>query len=341
MSPVIRHRGIAAGFLAGTLLLALPGAVGASQAPGIATLPGYHVSVFVHGTSAWTNPDAIVVTRHRVYIDYQNHSAKDGSTTAPSTIVEYRRDGDVVRSFSIPGHSDGLRLDPAGDALWATVNEDANPALFAISLKTGAITRYSLATPHGGGYDDLVFVGGRAILVASNPTLNAAGVNVFPALVAVTLHPDHSTTLTPILMGNAMAFDTISGGPVTLNLVDPDSLAFDLAGNLILVDQGGSELITIAHPGSPSQAVSRLAVGTQLDDTVWARSSHGSLFVVDATANTTYILRDAFTRGTTYTETPNDSGVAGLVGIVDPATGIVTPVAIGFGKPTGMAWSRN
>jgi len=59
--------------------------------------------------------------------------------------------------------------------------------------------RHSLATPHGGGYDDLVFVGGRVNLVASNPTLSAVGVNVFPALVAVTLHvrPRHEPDAHP------------------------------------------------------------------------------------------------------------------------------------------------
>ena len=66
---------------------------------------------------------------------------------------------------------------------------------------------------------------------------------------------------------------------------------------------------------------------------------HGKLFIVDATRNATYVLRAHFKVGTIYTEAPNDSGVASFIGTLDPATGNVTPIAIGFGKPTGMAWS--
>lgn len=322
---------------------ALPGSVAASKegSEGIVALPGYRVSVFARGTSALTNPDAIVVGNGDVFIDYQNHSAKDGSNANPSTIVEYTGEGEVERSFSIPGHSDGLRLNPATGDLWATVNEDANPALFVIRPSTGHVTQYSLATPHGGGYDDLVFVNGQALLVASNPTLDAAGVNVFPALTSVTLNNAKlTTTLTPVLMGNAAATDLATHSPITLNLVDPDSLSADLAGNLVLIDQGGTQFVFVGHPGTPQQTVARLAVGTQLDDTVWAPSTHGSLFVVDATRNATYVLRTSFKPGTIYTEAPNDSGVASFVGTVDPGTGNVTPVAIGFGKPTGMAWGN-
>ncbi len=320
------------------VLGAVPGSTAAAEGSGIVALPGYSVSVFARGTASWSNPDAIVVAKGHVFIDYQNHSAKDGSNLNPSTIVEYTSAGRAVASFAIPGHSDGLRLNPVTGDLWVTVNEDAKPALYVVRLPSGRQTRYSLAAPHGGGYDDLVFVGGRPILVASNPTLNSAGANVFPALEAVTLNADHTTTLTPVLAGNALATDLASHARVTLNLVDPDSLSADLAGNLVLVDQGGTQLVFVAHPGTPQQAVGRLTVGTQLDDTVWAPSAHGSLFVVDATRNATYVIRATFKRGTIYTEAPNDSGVASFVGTIDPVTGNVTPIAIGFGKPTGMAW---
>jgi hypothetical protein len=332
--------GAAAALVASTALTiaALPRAVVADTNLDIVALPGYSVSVFAHGTASWSNPDAIVVANGRVFIDYQNHSAKDGSNLNPSTIVEYTSTGKAVASFAIPGHSDGLRLNPVTRDLWATVNEDAKPALYVIKLPSGRQTRYSLAAPHGGGCDDLVFVRGRAILVASNPTLNSAGDNVFPALEAVTLNANLTTTLTPVLAGDAMATDLVTKSRVTLNIVDPDSLSTDLAGHLVLIDQGGTQLVFLGNPNTPQQAVSRLAVGTQLDDTVWAPSAKGSLFVVDATRNTTYVLRATFKRGTIYTEAPNDSGVASFVGTIDPGTGNVTPIAIGFGKPTGMAW---
>lgn len=45
-----------------------------------------------------------------------------------------------------------------------------------------------------------------------------------------------------------------------------------------------------------------------------------------------------FQAGEILTEAPSDSGVAGFVGWVDPIAGIVTPIAIGFGSPSGMLW---
>jgi hypothetical protein len=102
----------------------------------------------------------------------------------------------------------------------------------------------------GGGYDDLAFLGGHAYIAASNPTLNGAGINVFPAVDEVTLNPDHSTTLTSILMGNTKAMDLVANASVTLNEVDPDSMTIHPAyrGELVLIDQAGSEIVTIANP---------------------------------------------------------------------------------------------
>jgi hypothetical protein len=93
----------------------------------------------------------------------------------------------------------------------------------------------------------------------------------------------------------------------------------------------------ISNPETSQQKVSRLAVGSQLDDTVWATASKGRLLVIDATINAAFWLRPPqFSVGTIYTETPDDSGVAGLIATVDPHSGILTPIALGFGKPTGM-----
>jgi hypothetical protein len=49
-----------------------------------------------------------------------------------------------------------------------------------------------------------------------------------------------------------------------------------------------------------------------------------------------YTLRSTFTPGTVFTEMPSDSTIKSAVGTVDLATGFVTPIAVGFGSPTGM-----
>ena len=307
----------------------------------VVALAGYNVSLFARGTAAWTGPDSIVASGDHVYIDYQNVTAKDCTDHKMSTVVQYSNNGHVQRSWSIEGHSDGLRLDPATHLLWATVCEDGNPALYTInpSAKTGDIHKYRLAAPHGGGYDDIAFTAGKAFLAASNPTLNGAGANTFPAIVSVQLNADLSTTLTPVLMGNAASHDLVNNVNVTLNEVDPDSMTIGPAGQLVLANQGGSELVFVANPGAPGQSVTNAPVGTQLDDTVYAKTPSDRLFVVDGRQNATYIVRSHFVPGTVYTETPNDSGVPGLLGTVSLATGRVNPVAIGFEKPTGLLFA--
>ncbi|HKV58474.1 MAG TPA: hypothetical protein VJO32_09330, partial [Ktedonobacteraceae bacterium] len=194
--------------------------------------------------------------------------------------------------------------------------------------------------PHGGGYDDLCFLNGMTFVAASNPNTNSAGVNVFPAIDKMTLS-NGKVNLTPVLMGNATATDLVVNSKVSLNEVDPDSMTVDKNGDLVLVNQAGNELVFLKNPGTPQQTVSRVPVGDQLDDTVWATSSQGRLLVVDSAGQTFWISTPHFVPGAVYTEGPSDSGVAGFVGVVDLTTGIVTPVVIGFSSPTGMLFVPN
>jgi hypothetical protein len=303
---------------------------------GVAALPGYSVSIFAQGTSAFSHPDSIVVDGDDVWVGYQNVTATDGTDGKTSTIVEYDRRGRIERTFAIPGHNDGLRIDPATHLVWATSNEDANPALVSIDPATGVVTHFTFGpTAHGGGYDDMAFLDGKMFIVASNPTLNAAGVNVSPAIGEVTFNGT-SAIVSPVLFGNAPAIDTTTNSPVTLNAVDPDSLTIDPAGNLVLVDQGGLELITVTAPGTSAQTVTRIPTATQLDDTVWVTSTRGRLFLVDGVANTIYLVHTRFKVGTVFTETPDDSSVPGILGTLDLKTGNVIPAIIGFQKPTGL-----
>jgi hypothetical protein len=336
-------------FVTGALSLALaagfaaaPAAVGASSLeqadstiPVVAT-SAYQPALFVKGTSAYSHPDSIVADDQHVWVGYQNLTPKDGTLTQSSTIVEYGLDATVVKTFSIPGHTDGLRIDPSTHLVWATVNEDSNPVLYTINADTAEIKTYQFAaTLHGGGYDDLAFRNGLAYIVASNPTVNSAGVNVFPAVDQMSLQGG-TVAVRPVLMGNANAMDTTTNSSVTLNEVDPDSMTIDPQGNLVLVDQAGAELVFLHNPCTAQQSVTRIPVGTQLDDTVWATAAQGRLFVVDGAQNAVYTLRSTFTPGAVFTAIPNDSGVKSVVGTVDLTTGFVTPIAVGFGSPTGL-----
>lgn len=309
----------------------------------VVAVPGYHVELFTSAASSdakISNPDSVVVDGNRVFIDYQNVTAKDGSDGKSSTVVEYSMEGQALKHWSVPGHSDGMRIDPATHLVWTTSNEDGNPAFALIDPNAGTVTLYTFpAAPHQGGYDDLYFLNGKAFVAASNPTLDASGNNVFPAVDQITLNANHTITLHPILMGNATAIDVATNQPTTLDLTDPDSLSTNGNGALVLVSQADSELVTIANPGAANQSVTRLTVGTQLDDTVYP-SGMGRLLVTDASSgNTFWISKDTtFAAGSIYTQAPNDSGVTNFVGTVDPKTGFITPIAIGFTKATGMVF---
>ncbi|MHB8644944.1 MAG: hypothetical protein ACYDAR_04045 [Thermomicrobiales bacterium] len=315
------------------LAAAIPAGVAAATPP-----PSpFQVSLFASGTGARTKPDSITSDGQNIYVGYQNTTAADGSDGGPSTIVMYTSAGQEVRSFNVQGRCDGLRFNPVTQLLWATVNEDGNSSLFTIDPNTGTTTHYTFsAAPHGGGYDDLAFVNGMAFVAASNPTNLTTGVNTNPAVAKVVLNGT-TATLTPVLLGNATVTDVKTNQPVALNLLDPDSMSLDLAGNVVLVSQADSQIIIIQNAGSPNQSASVLSANMQLDDTAWATTTTGRLFVVDAKQNTISVIRDTsgFTVGTVYTEVAPDTGT-GLVGTVDLKTGVVTQIVNGFTKPTGL-----
>jgi hypothetical protein len=317
--------------------LVLPGTATAN--PGLVVSPGYTVTVFAQGTSSYLNPDSIDVTENFVFVGYQNITAKDGTDNKTSTIVQYTLDGKVVQTFSVLGHCDGLRFNQETGLLWATSNEDGNPRLVTINPSNGTITPYTFPPPpHGGGYDDVIFIKDDAFIAASNPNLNSAGVNVFPALDKITLN-NGEAQLTPVLQGNATAVDEITRRPVTLNLTDPDSLSVDKNGNLVLDSQADGELITLRDPGTARQQVTRLSVSDQVDDTFWVPPpGKGALLVVDGPANTTYKVttQGHFHPGTIFTEAPSDSPTPGIVGTIDPTSGQITPIITGLNSPTGL-----
>ena len=315
----------------------------------VMALPGYDVSVFTQADSRLivANPDAIEVDGQHVFIDYQNTTAKDctdqGSSTAPSsTVVEYDMSGKILNHWAVPGHSDGMRVDPATHLVWTTSCEDGNAKFATIDPSSGTVTAYGFPpAPHGGGYDDLFFLNGSAFVAASNPTLDNNGSNPNPAIDKVALGGNGKLILTPVLAGNASAADLLNNNtPGPLTLTDPDSLSVDNKGQLVLVSQGDSELIFVSSPGTAQQKVSKMSVGTQLEDTVWP-TGPGRLLVVDGSTGVTYWIKSHFASGDIYTQSPNDSGIDNFVAVINPATGFSTPIAIGFLKATGMVFVPN
>ena len=319
-------------------------ATAVSRVSPIAALPGYKVTIFAQADSRLivSGPDSIAVDGDHVFIDYQNVTAKDcaDADKVSSTVVEYDMQGKILNHWSVAGHSDGMRIDPATHLIWTTSCEDGNPRFATIDPTANKVTPYTFPpAPHGGGYDDLYFLNGSAFIAASNPNLNADGSNPYPAVDKIELGSSGTLKLTPVLLGNATAADLLNNNAASgLTLTDPDSLTVDNKGQLVLVSQGDSLLVFINNPGAAGQTVSKMPVGTQLEDTVWP-SGPGRLLVVDGgSTGATYWIDGNFSNGDIYTQAPNDSGIDNFVGVLNPATGFVTPIAIGFGKATGLVF---
>ena len=261
-----------------------------------------------------------------------------------STIAQFSLSGKVERTFSVPGHNDGLRV-IGEDDLWAVQNEDANPNLVVIHLNAGIKKQYKFPpTPHGGGYDDMVVKNGEVFMTASNPNLDTMGNNVFPALVRASLSGS-SVLVEPVLDGNASATDIPTGTAVTLNLTDPDSLTIDPRGNVLLDSQADSELVFIRHPFTDEQKVGLLKITSPvtgpmnatitLDDTAFAPNPKAFLLVTDINAGVIYRIDGGtfgFEPGTAYSA----SDTQALVGTLNLDNGLVTPVITGLGSPRGL-----
>jgi hypothetical protein len=226
-------------------------------------------------------------------------------------------------------------VNPKTNLLWALQNEDARPNLLIIDPKNWNSKKYTFAKPaHGGGYDDMAFIGDDVYISASNPSNNP---NTKQAIVKATLR-DHTVDVEPVLLGDAMATDITTGQSVQLNLQDPDSMINDPEGDLILDSQADAELIFVHHPGISDQSVFHLALtsggtSTQIDDTVLASSSQGVILVSDRDGETVYAIQAPFFG-------PSEAYSAGptFVGRLDPHTGVLTPVVTGMVSPHGMTF---
>ena len=303
--------------------------------------PSYKLSVFAKAPAGLSAPDSVAVLDNHVFVGYGDGHLPDGSDGLNSQVVEYDMEGRVQHTYVVPGHNDGIKIDPFTHQVWALQNEDANANLVIIDPKKQDQKLYTFGpTLHGGGYDDIVFLGCKVFVSASNPAHNP---NKGPAIVSITLH-GNTVDVEPVLSGSAKAIDLVTGATVELNLQDPDSMTVDPLGNIVLDSQADQELIIVGNAGTPQQNVSRLPLsflmnGTQTpvetDDTTFATSTQGFILFADKGLNTVYkISKNAFAPGAAYTAA--DGGP--FVGALDLTSGIITPVVTGLKGPGGMTF---
>jgi hypothetical protein len=241
-----------------------------------------------------------------------------------------------VQTFSVPGHNDGLKVDPKTQDLWAIQNEDGNPNLVVINPAAGTETKYNVGpVANGGGYDDITFLHGKVYLSESSPAINP---NTAPAIVEATLSGT-TVNVSPVLFGNATAVNVVTRQKVTLNLQDPDSMTASPSGDLVMTSQADDEIVIVKHPGKPNQAVSLLPLTDQarnpvsVDDTSFRRGAP-KVLLTDLTAGIIYEI----------TGPPVKAGQAlsaaldiGQLGTLDLHTGVFTPIITDLGSPRGLA----
>jgi hypothetical protein len=317
--------------------------------------PIYTLTTFIGVPPAGaTAPDDIAISADGkdLWVGYGNGVNTDG-TGGPSNAVEYDiSSGSVLLNVSVPGHLDGLKINPTTGDVWATENEDANPTLAVINHKNGKFKIYKFdPTLITGGMDDLVFEGDKSkdvfIVTSSQSDITK------PVIVKIKGPLEKKDTeLTSVLAGNPSSVRNVVTNVVetTDQIGDPDSMTLDPAGELVLDnrdDVDASSLYIARNPGAtnPVLRVPLTLEGSpvQVNDTIFTNSetsgeasTAGTIFITATGANKIYMLsKPYFPSNEVYTA----SNTHGVVGRVDLNSGVITPVATGFSSLHGLAFA--
>jgi hypothetical protein len=325
----------------------------------------YAISVFAKAPGT-LQPDDMVQMGTSVFVIYQDPNVNPdgtlaaGVTSAQAEVIEYDEKGNVLQTFNVPGHPDGMVVFNS-NTVWVSSNEDANPVITAINTTSNTLQSYTsdvAPLPHGGGLDDMqvingvVYASGSAPTTTSSPSPNLApystdssgataefGVNTGPVLYAVALNSDGKTFHpTPVLMSSTLTTSIIGNTPITLNMTDADSSTMDPAGDLVLDSQQDSELVFIKNLGTATPSTSVLNVTLYgnpwpLDDTRWSPAIGSSfMLVTDTPSGLIYEIQSpsGFTPNTAY------SSGQGTVLQTNTTTGVMTPIYVGMNNPHGL-----
>ena len=311
-----------------------------------------------------SNPDDISLWGRDLFVGFQNGVGPQGQASSDgnlySTVVEFSLSGHVVGQWDVAGKADGVTADPALGGVIATVNEDANSALYLIKTfgpsTSDAVTRYaySEALPHGGGTDAISIYNGRILISASAPGTSGdpAPQAAYPAVYEVNL--DAATKIakvTPLFYDEAEATvaNTNSSNhaqSTKLALTDPDlnevvppnASRFEV--NFMLTSQGDEEQIFVSGVGASTPHFSVLTINKSVDDTAWPSSTEGRLYATDSTDDAVDVITGTFQTGSPLAVvTPCGANGApatcpatgfpnNYLASINPNTGVVTAVTV-------------
>jgi hypothetical protein len=325
----------------------------------------YSISVFAKAPGT-LQPDDMVQLGSTVFVILQDPKVNPdgtfpaGVTSSLAEVLQYDMNGNVLETFNVPGHPDGM-VAYNSNTVWVTSNEDGNTVLTAIDTTNNTLQSFTSDIPqfpHGGGLDDMkvingvVYVSASAPTTTANPSPNLApystdasgataqyGVNTGPALYALSLNSDGKTYhVTPVLMSSTTVNYLPGNTPITLNMTDADSSAIDPTGDLVVDSQQDSELVFVKNIGTANQSVSVLPMTLYgnpwpLDDTRWSPASGTSFMLVsDTPAQLIYKISAA----TTFPASTAYSSGQGTVLQSNITTGAMTPIYVGMNNPHGL-----
>ncbi|HZC45221.1 MAG TPA: hypothetical protein VE243_02030, partial [Candidatus Acidoferrum sp.] len=251
------------------------------------------------------HPDDLAVSADGadLWVGYGNGVSTTGKD--PSNLIEYAiSSGMVLQNISIPGHLDGLKIDPVTGNVWATVNEDGSPRLNIVNRNTGTFKTFTVSSSLvTGGFDDLVFIPGveaeNVYIVASNASDSTKQVVVQAQITGK--KKKSSLSLTSFLAGNpASVFNVVTNTAESGDQIgDPDSMTIDSAGELVLDNRSDDSLYIVRNPTAthpvlrvPLTLAGLPDVPLEVNDTIFTfsettgqASTAGTLYITDTSAN--------------------------------------------------------
>jgi hypothetical protein len=289
-----------------------------------------------------------------IWTEWQNGINPDGTRSCPtcptaSNVTAFdAMTGALIESIPVKGHVDGVTANPWTGAIIVTSNEDANSNFNLINPATKTVTSYTYSpSPEvsgSGGTDSIAVINGRIYVSHSNPNDNTQATAYLVNLDNIT----HTANLTPVFYDDSTATDVVTSKTVTLDLTDPDSnyimpsASPRFAGELATISQADGQII-FANLGTTPPPLYRLSVTDNvpgnvppIDGLVVATSGQGTLYVVDAKANTISALdTTGWPTGTVFVTEPDDNGNP-ILGTLDLSTGKITPLGNAFQSPKGL-----
>jgi hypothetical protein len=340
-----------------------------------AKLSHTYVSDGKRETEHLTSPDDITVLGHHIFTAFQNGVGPQGQPATDgnddSTVVEFTPNGHVVRQWDLHGKCDGITADTQLGILIATIDEDANSSVYTIAPgapKGAQVVHYHYnhnPLPHNGGTDAISIYHGLILVSASAPGTvgKPAPQASYPAVYVLTFRRPQLLAVVKPLFYDEAAARVANVGPgegkvVLLALTDPDSNEIvpasgpRFAGDFMLTSQGDKEQIFVQREGRLGSHLAVLKLSQSVDDTAWARSPHGKIYLTNTGGSTVDVISGPFRPGTVFVAvTPCDADNApatcpapgfppNYLGLLNPRTGNITKVNVSgpsFG-PQGMVF---